>query len=300
MEVGGRSRAAVVANRTESMDQAVADVRSRVQQMIAGQDQQLFDEQDIQRHVSSRKQVGLINLFCSRYASQHRGSYDVDHISKRLVETLKWRRSMGISRMQASDFPLEMWQQNPSFVYESDSQLIMIYIMRADARISDKWSELRGRLAYFIHEHWLLSATTSGKQVIVISDTSQNGLQTDVRLHAKITRNIDQHFPGCVSKGAIYGLPWFLTSIASFFLRFTMPPAMSQVVRVYGKDTLHQLFSSPALMPSMLGGSLVLKSAVSRERDHLRSLEKNHADWQLQEWEVKKVMDSCSREYIIE
>ena len=104
------------------MNDVIDHVRSRVLDLVSQEPEELFDAHDVDQQV--RKQDGLIRMFITQH--QLNKKHDVEVISKRIVTTLKWRKSYGVPTMRVEDFPLELWQRELFTMHEDDEYLIAV------------------------------------------------------------------------------------------------------------------------------------------------------------------------------
>ena len=275
------------------MDDIIEKVRSPVLQLVSQQDKQLFDDHDTNIHVRTRD--AFIRMFCDHYAENHRGKHDVEVISQRMVETLKWRKSFGLTSAKAEDFPLELWQRNPYFVHEDEDYFILVYILQHQEFISQRWSDLSSKFTMFIHSKWSLEAVHAGKKLIAISDTSRSAMTgmigMDKKLHSQTVHIMDTHFPKLATSLGVYGLPWIIVPFANFFMRFIMPRSLKKVFKFYTEETIGEMLDEKHL-PIMFGGKLPVRDVMEHFNIQPRSMAGCPEDWGLQEWEVRKVIES--------
>lgn len=142
------------------MNLVIDQVRSSVLHHVTSEPD-LFDEVDVESHIRTRD--GFIRIFCKHYSELHHGTHDVAAISDRLVETLKWRKSVNLNSMRSEDFPLELWTINPWTVYQDDEYFIVLYTPKNEVRISERWSELKNHMVLHVHNNYTLEAVSAAK-----------------------------------------------------------------------------------------------------------------------------------------
>lgn len=122
------------------MEAIIEKVRTRVLFLVSQQDPESTDTQDVYTHVETRD--GLIRIFCEQFTETHKDcDYDVDSISEKIVETLKWRKTFGLTKWQPQDFPLELWNSCLLLRHEDDEYHISLYFLKNYFKISKRWSE---------------------------------------------------------------------------------------------------------------------------------------------------------------
>ena len=270
--------------------EVVSGVREHV---LRNLDPQLVDERDVEHHV--RERDTFIQMFCKHHADSHNGSYDVEAIGNRMIETLVWRKSFGVADLKPSDLPLEIWTQNETFTYEDDEYFVLVYVLRNDARFCDRWSEMRLRSAVCIHNNRTLEAVYAGKQVVALCDVLEIGMTgIDLRMHTALTGILDKHFPCMFQVTGVLGVPAFLVPIANFFMRFTMPPGLKKVMRMYTVPSFRSVLREEVL-PERYGGRGRLVSLISTSRAGMRSLDKHASEFGLTTAEAGKILASLRK-----
>ena len=287
-------------------------VRARVLQLISQEDASLFDEEDVDENIV--KSDALINMFSRRYdgsssSNKKKKSEDGQHLDKvchKLMETLKWRKSSGLTQAQAQDFPLDIWMQNPVAVYEDDETFVGVNMMHYSGRISGRWTELRLLGTMWFFDRFALQAYKQGKRVVILADarreTSYMGL--DVRFNLAFTKLLDRHFPFMMDVFGIYGVPAFLAPIVTWFIRFAMPTSLKEIVQAYTPETIVDAFGGEEQLPRLFGGKIPLIDplpAYLAEHPGMKSLKEVGLDdvkqkWSLEEWEITRIQESCQRQ----
>lgn len=275
------------------MADPVASIRQRVLALLGEEDDTLYDAKDVKSHVEDRD--GLIKCFITQHKDHNGDNVDIEVISQKMVETMKWRKSYGLTDSKSTDFPIEIWNRNPLYVHEDDKRFIIVYLMKHDQKVSPKWSELCIKFIVNFHNRFTLEAVHAGKQVIGISDASGFSVRNiDTSLHSGVVKVMDRHMPCLTDVSGVFGLPGILTSVTSLFLRMTMPFSMRKRFRVYTKHTIGEAFPDTGV-PSIFGGELELHEILHVHEMKPNSVTTHAQDWGLEEWEVKKIIESCHK-----
>lgn len=275
------------------MAEAIDTIRQRVLASIAEEDGQLFDQEDVDSQIRDRD--GLISCFLKQHRDQHGDNVDVGKVSEKLVETMKWRKTFGLSDSKSNEFPLEMWASNPMFVFEDDKYCIILYMMKSAPWISQRWSDLTVKFVVHFHNRVTLEAVHAGKQVIGISDASDFSVRNiDSNLHSTVVKLLDRHLPCLMDVNGVYGLPWALNSVVGLFLKFTMPYSMRKRFHAYTKHTIKDAFPD-GYLPTLLGGQLEMTDVLKLLKINPKSLKTSFDDWKIEERESEKILRYCSQ-----
>lgn len=119
------------------MEAVIEQVRTQVLLLVSQQDPEYTDAQDVDSHIRTRD--GLIRMFCERFRETHKDiDYNVESISEKIMETLKWRKSFGLTKWQPQDFPLELWNARLLLQHEDEEYNITLYFLKNYFRISKR------------------------------------------------------------------------------------------------------------------------------------------------------------------
>lgn len=272
------------------MDAEITAVRSRVLALIGELNQEDFDEQDLDLQVRNRD--ALIKCFITQHKEHHDNVLDVEIAARKMVETMKWRKSLGLAKRGMDHFPSELWTTDQMYVFEDEKYFIIVYPVLNDRHISDHWTDLRTKFVLRLHSELSLEALHAGKQVVVIGDVS--GLRVggvDISMHSGIVKLLDRHIPCLFHVFGIIGLPFFLTGLANVFMRMTMPYSMKKRFRVYDEKTI-QAAIPPQYLPTLLGGDLKMKDLMDSLGIRPKSLATNFEDWQMTESDARKILQA--------
>lgn len=267
----------------------IEEVRRRVLQLVSEQSAtQTIDEQDVDSHIRSRD--GLIKMFVTQYADD-RNIRDIEAIAQRIIETLKWRKSYGITSRRDQDFQLEFYTRNHFRIYEDDEILIGVYDMSSFKKISQKWNDTMQQFYHHIHNKYCLEAVHAGKKVIMVTDGSNLTFEfLNQKLDAENMSILDTHFPCLSDKIGLYGLPWIFSSIGSVFIQLSLPYSMKKRFKIYNKANIREAFDEDHL-PILFGGRLALKPVIDvHEVKGLKPLTEFAEDRGFQEWEIEKAV----------
>lgn len=244
--------------------QLMQEVRSRVLDLVSQEARDLVDEQDVDRQVRSRDT--LIRMFCQQCVEDH-DIRDVEAIGQRMLQTLIWRKSYGLTTVKASDFPLELWSKGHYVKFEDGDIFISIFDSAKYKRFSDRWADLMTRFTMYIYDKHVIEAVHAGKKVIMFTSLkNMTHANLDMKRDTESVTLFDTHFPCLCDHMGGYGAPWYLNGIGNAFIRFTMPSSLRKRFQLYSKDSIRTALP-PHLLPQAFGGPLVLKSVVSVEND---------------------------------
>jgi hypothetical protein len=277
-------------DKNKTIDQVRSSVLRKVSTLKPGSQQQV-DEDDINSLIAS--QDGFIRLFVNQYADSHDGKHDIGAITTALMETLKWRKSVNVSKIKAADFPLEMWTRNPTFAHQDEDHVIVMYQMRDESKISQTWSELTFKFMLCNYET-SMRAVLTGKKSILLCDTSHLSLsRIDVSMQSQLMKLLDKHFPSIVSCMCIYGLPKFLTPMANFFTKLVLPSSLRKTFLVMSRDAVSSHVPDQ-ILPVEFGGTVKLKDVLEFYQLAPASIKDAADKWGLDQTEVTKILKSCS------
>ena len=266
----------------------IEQVRLRVLQLVSEQPAHLFDDQDVDSHIRSRD--GLIRMFVEQFV-EDRKSHDVEAISQRMIETLKWRKSSGLTTLKESDFPLEFWTRNHFQIFEDDDILIGVYDLSSFKKISSKWNDVMQQFYQYVHNRYCLEAVHAGKRVIMITDGSKALVENvNTKLDANNMSTLDTHFPCMSDKIGIFGVSWVISCMGAPFIKFCLPYSMKKRFKIYTGDTIKEVFD-PDHLPIQFGGKLALQPLIDvHEVKGLKTLREYGEDHGFQEWEMDRMI----------
>jgi hypothetical protein len=253
------------------MDGVIEKVRSRVLDLVSGHEE-LYDANDVTSHIRTRN--GLISMFCERFRETHAADqeYDIECISQNLLETLAYRKSIGISSMRIEDFPKEMWEADTVRMYEDDEVNITIWNIRNYYYVSRKWSNVWARFFIMNHDHDVLEAVHKGKKCYSFADAHGMGFANlDITMVEECFRMNDKHFPSLYQNLGLYGIPRFMHSIAEWIIKFCMPDGFRHRFRIYDSASMIELLGTKYVPPGM-GGECVLQPLIDTSKYELGAL----------------------------
>lgn len=270
----------------------VEKVRTRLLDLISQHDDQLFDRQDLESHV--KKGNGLIRMFCVHYRESRDDDeeYDIESISQKMLQTLKWRKESGLTSMRAEDIPSEFW--NAYSMYEDDKVMILVFNMKKNINMGRRWADLCTKFIHYVHNRICLPAVDLGKRVIVISDARGISMSNvDLYGMEKGTKEGDQHFPCLLDKMGVYGIPWLVAPVVDAFIRLSLPPGMKKRFKVYNKTSILDALD-PDHLPAIFGGTLELQPLPLEKGEHLASIKEKGSEWGLDPGAVQMLLEFYS------
>ena len=268
--------------------QDISCVRELVLQLVSKDDPHVYDQRDVDYSITNND--GLIRMFLRQWSETHdQTPADISQISHKIITTLKWRKSSGLLDKTVNDFPLEIYQRNPVYLFESPDTLFMMYHSDNQQKVSEKFSHLCLMWTLWIHNTLSVPAAHAGKRVIMISDATNLSVRNmDFEGRRDTITLLDLHFPCLMDKTGVIGLPYLLVPVCNWFLRFMMTPSMRQRFRAYTAESLRQTLG-PELTPTRYGGQLVMQDLLTVKQWNPPCV--MNKDIGLEDWEIKKVLD---------
>lgn len=113
----------------------------------------------------------------------------------------------------------------------------------------------------------------------------------DRDMHQRITAIMDNHFPLMAELLGVYGLPRLLVPVVNLFKRYFMSATMRKRFLFLTKEILEEHLDRDHI-PVMLGGKLETEDVLNRFNIQAQSLKDCPEKWNLEKWEVDKVIAS--------
>ena len=266
----------------------IEQVRLRVLQLVSELPAHLFDDQDVDSQIRTRD--GLIQMFVKQFV-EDRKSHDVEAISQRVIKTLKWRKSSGLTTLTETDFPLEFWTRNHFQIFEDDDVFIGIYDLSTFKKISSKWNDVMHRFYQYVHNRYCLEAVHAGKRVIMMTDGSRTSVENlNKKLDADNMSILDTHFPCLSDTIGAFGFPRIISRMSTVFIKLSLPYSLKNRFRFYTRDTIKEVFDQDHL-PIQFGGKLALQPLIDVHKvQGLKTLRQYGEDHGFQESEIGRIV----------
>ena len=182
----------------------------------------------------------MIARFLYEYADAHvKQSMEeiCDQVCQNILETLKWRKSVGLHDLKITDFPyevIEMLNYMHSIYIGHDGRLYL-YLAAANAPNLGEWSAWTEKMIYFMLDdfaHRYARNKEKGliqmKPIIIgdISGARVGQAKSYLPFALSIKTALLNHFPGYCHEVWTFGLPWYLKSF--FWLGLKLVPSYLQ------------------------------------------------------------------------
>ena len=278
----------------------ISAVRSLLLERVAANPslREAIDPTDLEDNIT--KADGMIRVFCRHHHRHHRqhsntelSQKELSIVADRLLHTLRWRKEYGLAGgLRVHEFPMELFTQNKTLVYEDDDIIVAILIAGHDARITDHWSDLRIRFSLTCFSEKLIPAANAGKRIVVLNDARHISLLgLDVAMQREFARLIEDHFVPFFDVFASVGIPSFLAPAVKAFNRLFLPRDVARVLRTYTSTSVIEVFGNDVeKLPECFGGRLKMVNQIERiPKQPVDLREGDLKAWRLEEWEVEKV-----------
>ena len=195
----------------------------------------------------------IIARFLYDYAASHvKQSMEktCDQVCRNILETLKWRKSIGLNDMQATDFPSDVFElfNYMHSIYVGHDGRLYVFLTADQAPNLGEWSGLLESLVYFVLDQGakrfaeIVERGLIDLRPIVIIDIGGVGIskvglaKSYIPFALSMKSAIFGHFPGYSNEGWVLGLPWYLKSLFRFGLKL-LPCYLQRKVKIMDFDS---------------------------------------------------------------
>jgi hypothetical protein len=181
---------------------------------------------------------------------------DVDEALKMMINAMKWRKTIGINKLNENSFPREYYQIGGVFTYGKDlngAQMIILRV-KVNKKISE-WTELLKKYIVFLFEkedHRYAAHENNG--VTIVFDCNGAGItNVDIDLLSFIVSVMRDYYPRLLSSVLINELPWVLQYVFKL-VQTWLPKEQQKLLHLISKNELHNFVATEEL-PDFMGGT---------------------------------------------
>lgn len=287
------------ASRNRLPDGIINGVRAQVWQRIQD-DQSLFDVEDVVKNVQADDT--LILLFCFQYLDDHAKENNntvekmTEKIAKSLLETMKWRKSSGISRFVYADFPEEMFSRGHIKVGKNrhNDTVLLVLDHSLHTKVNSVLSKLLVDFLLFFTEKVTSDFIRKGYDVVIIFDYSKasySNLDPSMLLHFLTT--VTTHYPSITKFSYAYALPWYTNALVKMLMRILPTRATSKFSATDKESILKEI--AIQLIPDYMGGQNQMENVFLSQTPEVR-----FKDFQerlgVSESDIKKLLETYKKE----
>lgn len=206
-----------------------------------------FDEQDIQN-------IRDNDLIVRRFLEAKYGN--VEEALKMMVTAMKWRKQIGVNKLDESSFPREYFQIGGIFTYGQDlngAQLIILRV-KANKKFSD-WTEiLKKFIVFLIERESIRFEKKENKGVCIVFDCNGAGItNVDIDLLSFIVQTLRDYYPSLLQSVVINDLPWVLQYVFKL-VQTWLPKEHQKMLHLVNKKDINQYIAESEL-PDFMGGT---------------------------------------------
>ncbi|RWS12082.1 motile sperm domain-containing protein 2-like protein [Dinothrombium tinctorium] len=206
-------------------------------------DKDAFDEIDVSRIRNERWVI-------ERHILDRKGN-EKDAFEN-LVNTMKWRKSFGVNRLKATDFPQEFWEIGEAHLYVADKNGVKPAYIRVKfhKQLSD-WLEISKKFVVYLME--TLDKETNGKNWSIIWDCDGGTLfNVDIELLVFCITTCFRYYPKGAKYYLLHELPFVLWGIYQLGRTF-IPEHYRNTICFSTRRNIADLIGIESL-PDYLGG----------------------------------------------
>ena len=211
----------------------------------------------------------MIARFLYDYANAHvKQSMEktCDQVCRNLLETLKWRKSVGLHDLKITDFPYELFEvfNYMHSIYIGHDGHLYFYVTAEHIANLSGWAPLIKHLIYFCldfgakHYAKIADKGLIDLKPICIGNASGVGIskvglaKEYLPFALSMKTVILNHYPGYAYEGWILGLPWYAKSLFWFGLKL-LPSYLQRKVKVMDFESAVEAVGIENL-PKEIGG----------------------------------------------
>lgn len=242
----------------------IGQVRDKVSELVAALPAEDYDAPYFQKNVIDRDV--LIRMFTIQYLDDHcitnlkkEESIDarmIDKAAKNLVNSLKWRKEMGISRHTLSDFATEINAQGffkVGISGEKQDKVTIVMDFGRHKRISSEINVMETAFFYVFTESVTIEHFDAGREVTVIFDhTNFTLMNLDSSFMLDFFSLFSTHYPTIVFKTLAYDMPWYMKPVVSV-ARTVLPSRITSNFFVVDSRSILQYLEKEQV-PVWMGG----------------------------------------------
>jgi len=229
----------------EIPDHAIEDVRNRfIAEVQVNRD--LFDAKDVDSVKSDEWTV-------KRYLLQKKGN--LDDATKSMIDSMKWRKTMGVMTLKDEDFPQEYYQCGGIFSYgkAKDGSTMIILRVKINKKITE-WVDLFKKFIVHLVEDIDRADHDQHKGITVIFDCAGAGLSNvDIDLLQFIVTILREYFPQLLRAVIVHELPWVLQWVFKL-VQTWLPEEQRKMIHCVNKKDLSNFIDDDQL-PDFMGGT---------------------------------------------
>jgi hypothetical protein len=284
-----------VATRSRLPDGILHRVRNEILSRFKS-DQNSYDVDDIVRNIQTDDT--LILLFCLQYLDDHpkdelqNNDKMFEKVYKNLLETLKWRKSYGLSRFLYSDFPEEYYSRGHITVGKNrhENTVLLVFDHSRHSKINTSLSRLLKDFLLFFTEKVTSDFIRKGYDVHIIFDYSKASYSNlDPSLLIDFLTTVTTHYPSIVKLSFAYSLPWYTNALVKMLMRILPARVTSNFIVVDKESIFKELHLQ--LIPDYMGGMNNMENIFLSQTPHV-TLKDFQEKLGISQHDVRKLIES--------
>ncbi|XP_054163365.1 motile sperm domain-containing protein 2-like [Oppia nitens] len=223
-------------------DSLISELRQKFLELVA-KNPELYYDKDIEKIKSK-------NWSIQRFLNHHKSN--VDKALDGLDSAMKWRKSFGVLELSEKDFPREVFQSAPLFLYGKDLNGAQLMIMRGKVtRKIKSWIPMAQK--FFIYLIEKADLADSGKGVTLLLDCKESGIKNADIDFMKFAHHIfNDYYPGLVNAGLVYKLPTVMEAVFKV-VKSWLNEEQEKFCYMISKKTINEYVSANELPDFLLG-----------------------------------------------
>jgi len=181
---------------------------------------------------------------------------DIDEAFKMMVNSMKWRKTLGVKSLNEDSFPREYYQIGGVFTYGKDlngSQMIILRV-KVNKKISEWADLLKKYIVFLIEREDLRYAAKENNGVCVVFDCNGAGVSNvDIDLLSFIVQTLRDYYPTLLKSVLVHELPWILQYVFKL-VQTWLPKEHQKLLHLISKKELQDYVAAEEL-PDFMGGN---------------------------------------------
>ena len=243
---------------TEILDpELLRQVRTKVCDALSITSVDDYDVSDLETNVKSRDI--LVRIFSLQYIEDHGWKSAVDDekaqatIVKTIVDAMKWRKTIGVTRLTLSDFSPEFFTRGYFRVGESGDTVTIVMDFGRHKKISAQVSSMEMAFFLVFTERFTMEQFAKGRRVVVIFDHTNYSLTNmDGSFMLDFFSLISAYYPSVISQTLAYELPWYLKPVVSM-AKAILPKRMTKSFDTVDRRSILAVLEKDQV-PKWMGG----------------------------------------------
>ena len=241
-------------------------VRKRILEIL--QDNNEVDTCDVSR---LEKDDSLIICFIVQYFDNHDTRDDrketegIERVCKHLLETLKWRKEIGINQLKVTDFPTATLAWNVGLIAKEtvqDNTKVIVWRANKYEKSNTDTSQMAFKFWLLVVEKFLFQYFSQGYNVVVVHDMRGYKISNfDFNLSYQSMSLIQTHYPCLLKSTYVFEVP-FLMKPAMKLILSALGSSFLKGFKILDFETCVTEFGGIQYVPTILGGKNPIEGLI--------------------------------------